>query len=646
MRRILFIISLLAQVAFLPAQQQFIVWSNQIDQIELMSSNLVKEQTPNSVLLKLGQPNGVVFKNNSTSAVALNILWLNAKKETGVLNLQAGEEQDLEQLLLQKGQEVEAEDVWEMITAFYVNNERNVKAEKRAYSSPEAPRLSFQPKELEGLRFNKPSWFEINSPQDLDIQWTSRFAVKQVKLQDVTKGTNVFNVDGLGYYRLHYPRLDVEIQDKLLRNSIYELEVTVLDDKGQLQSANLRFSIKKALMFDVNVEKDFAREELSFAWESFYPVMEVMIFDVEKEEPVYQLTDPSAINGQHLKVAYTENTGAFGLDFMDLDMDQSKIRRGYEYDLTVAVRDEKGAKKLYSKRYYCKSTEETFLTLFKDDRNAYNQLMDFASEVQFDYTSGVVKTESAPDPSANLSMQPEVVEEDIPVKTEENISYGNPVEVAEAEEVVAEVEGLDPILHYSFDNSVIQNQSGNQFNAFGSSLVQDRNGNPNRAYRFDGQRDFISIPPNEAFSFTELTPFTLGFWFKSDASDATLGQFFTNKDQEGSFFLDIKIENNQAVVWCCAKGESCETLYGKKLESSKWQHLAVVYDEYQNMALYINGELVRNRSITISTSNKVNQGLLFGKDMNEKSYLQGSMDDIYLYKRALTEMEIKKLADY
>ena len=67
-------------------------------------------------------------------------------------------------------------------------------------------------------------------------------------------------------------------------------------------------------------------------------------------------------------------------------------------------------------------------------------------------------------------------------------------------------------LHYSFNGSATDlSENGNNGIVNGATLVSDRWGNPNGAYRFDGLDDYIEVPnsPSLSFSNDSFTLYTL-----------------------------------------------------------------------------------------------------------------------------------------
>ncbi len=64
-------------------------------------------------------------------------------------------------------------------------------------------------------------------------------------------------------------------------------------------------------------------------------------------------------------------------------------------------------------------------------------------------------------------------------------------------------------------NANDESGNGNNGNPIGgASLTQDRYGNLNKAYSFDGIDDWIEVLDNNEFRFGTTTSFTCSFWIK------------------------------------------------------------------------------------------------------------------------------------
>ncbi len=79
-------------------------------------------------------------------------------------------------------------------------------------------------------------------------------------------------------------------------------------------------------------------------------------------------------------------------------------------------------------------------------------------------------------------------------------------------------------------------------------------------------------------------------------------------------------------------------------DAGKWQHLAVVFDDPNNVvSIYHNGNLVQTFTSTVSPTN-VTDALNIGRNSNGLQPFDGLMKDAAIWNRALTPIEVKSLA--
>lgn len=663
---------LLVFLTMLSAQERYIIWhEGELDiLLENDEAGLTRADAPSipsSYLLVTSTPSKVKLSNKGEKSVKVKVLAIGAQQESLWQNLEPETIVSLENIIQnQEPERVMSADAgpWDYITAFYAgtlnegNKEIMASIEDQMKRRADSERLSV--KKVEGVTFKNPLWMELDSPKDIDISWVTRYPITSVCLQIIGQPEPVFKVENLGYYRIQYDGLNRSIKEKILRNRRYEVQVTVKKETGEEKLATSRFFIKKAFDFSPVVDQQFALDKLNFKWNSQLPVTEVLFRHAESRDTIYHAFEPEVIENIHKISSIGKSGGLYQLDISDFDAtSMGRITRGQYYELEVAVSDDRGAKRLFSKRYYCQSSEETILKALKEDQQAYRTLASFADplleaparEPEEKVVDPVKEnTDIAPVESPEVVQEETIAEEakeSLPKEEEPQVVESKKDEPRQEEFVekqAVQASGESPVFFYSFDQPIITDQSGNNFNAMGSVLTTDRKGQANQAYNFDGRQDFIALPTNDQFVFTEQTPFTLSFWYKTDKAEASLSQIYQDKASEGSFFLDVKLNNGQLMVWCCAKDVSCETLFGKKPELGKWHHLAITFDASSQLKLFMNGELVRSRTITLDITKEQACAILFGKDQAGQNYLSGGMDDIYLFKRALSPEEIAEMA--
>ncbi|CCH54185.1 PKD domain containing protein [Fibrisoma limi BUZ 3] len=218
------------------------------------------------------------------------------------------------------------------------------------------------------------------------------------------------------------------------------------------------------------------------------------------------------------------------------------------------------------------------------------------------------------------------------------------------------------IAYYPADNNA-EDKSPNKLHGSllnGATFTTDRNNRANAAFSFDGRNDYFEVPDNAL-----LRPGTLsvGFWIKlTNRVTLTQQSLFTKsywEDGEAEQYGAVLNQSaQQRPIDClfgikqnsdCKKGRGWQTVTGTstRAPTSDWNHLLFCY-EGQTLKIYLNGELLATET-RLPLSNTIDDcrgGTLrfAAQSRADPQYLEGSIDDIRLYNRALLDSEIKALA--
>ncbi|MFZ5955169.1 MAG: LamG domain-containing protein [Nanoarchaeota archaeon] len=197
---------------------------------------------------------------------------------------------------------------------------------------------------------------------------------------------------------------------------------------------------------------------------------------------------------------------------------------------------------------------------------------------------------------------------------------------------------------------------------------EDRHGNVNASLYFNGYSDCLKFGNAE-----NITPqgFTYAFWIKP-RPDIGIGHIFL-KDlfvidgagTEGWWpspdFVIIYNNSNFTAKFILIKSStgSSMSIDSSSLKLNEWHHIVATYDEYGIMKLYSNGGFQANASFPFSNSmnsntTSINDGgyLIYesyhlGGKCNPASLpgaaYNGSIDDVRIYRRALSEEEVWQL---
>jgi len=198
-------------------------------------------------------------------------------------------------------------------------------------------------------------------------------------------------------------------------------------------------------------------------------------------------------------------------------------------------------------------------------------------------------------------------------------------------------------------NANDESGNGNNGTVNGATLTEDRFGNSNQSYFFNGDTDYISIPDGGGMLPANLT---ISSWIKipSDYS-GNQGSGFTRIIRSRFFGYTISfIEPSNSLFFEIYTNSSAGTLIQTNnivANDDNWHNVIGTFDG-TIAKFYFDGILVGQLPTNESSIFYSSDGfVMFGKDGNSSvigtSHFQGWLDDIAIYNRALTPEEITAL---
>jgi len=173
---------------------------------------------------------------------------------------------------------------------------------------------------------------------------------------------------------------------------------------------------------------------------------------------------------------------------------------------------------------------------------------------------------------------------------------------------------------------------------------------------FDGGNDYVQVPDNSTLDITGTL--TLSAWVNADTLASTQNVGVVGKYRSQSGQLDqraylLYLNENTDKVGFVISPDGTTTPSAKVIESNAtistaaWYHLVTVYEPSRSMKIYINGTLDKEDtdSVPSSTYNSPAPlwlGLQFDTT-NSELYLDGKLDDVRIYNRAFTPLDVQKL---
>ena len=210
------------------------------------------------------------------------------------------------------------------------------------------------------------------------------------------------------------------------------------------------------------------------------------------------------------------------------------------------------------------------------------------------------------------------------------------------------------VAFYPFNGNA-NDESGNGNNGVvnGATLTTDRFGKANSAYSFDGVNDYIG----QKETLSVVNTFAISVWInpmlntheidiEGSKVGGTNGQKYVIAPDQGDVTwgsghagVGISSGINGVSVYEHA-ADYMPPLLVWQSDLISWTHIVVVYNNKQPR-LYINGNFVK----TGLTSSKINihPSNTIGGGLSGYGFFHGSIDDIRIYNRALTDAEVLAL---
>lgn len=201
----------------------------------------------------------------------------------------------------------------------------------------------------------------------------------------------------------------------------------------------------------------------------------------------------------------------------------------------------------------------------------------------------------------------------------------------------------DLAAYYPFNgNANDESDNGQDGVVYGATLTNDRFGNENSAYYFDGVFDRIQIPNSPELNFRDSI--TVNFWIKPGEIPAQGTETYPISHGSWEERWKFTFMGNRKIRWTVnTTGGIGDLDSNTELDTSHYYFISGLYNG-SNLDLYINGVFDASRSLT-GIINQTGLDLTIGQskpgvtDFNYK----GIIDDIRIYGRVLTEDEIQDL---
>ncbi|WP_170114091.1 Ig-like domain-containing protein [Pontibacter mucosus] len=166
------------------------------------------------------------------------------------------------------------------------------------------------------------------------------------------------------------------------------------------------------------------------------------------------------------------------------------------------------------------------------------------------------------------------------------------------------------------------------------------------ALQFDGVNDYVEIPSQPSNQFDSETEFTVSLWFKAN-SMSRAGLFSRPSGGGGDMQFWLSAENGTFTYGIDKHGTGWTWLgTGTAYKLGEWVQVTTVRRNVggeRRMEIYANGVLIGSDRVNHASSAS-NASIRIGTVINaDESFANGQIDNVSLWKKALTAAEIKTL---
>ncbi len=221
-------------------------------------------------------------------------------------------------------------------------------------------------------------------------------------------------------------------------------------------------------------------------------------------------------------------------------------------------------------------------------------------------------------------------------------------------ENVPEIPTDGMVAYYPFDGNA-NDESGNDYHGsvYGSFLVQGHLGESETAYHFDGYNDYIDIGNVDELKITG--DMSISFWIKTESNSGVRGIItcqggYTDEYQTNALYrLIFRDANYLEYTHESDSGTDHDTpLTGGSISFDYWHHVVVTRNaSNKSVSLYVDvvssGIYLYDNNPENGNLSSIRIGMNHGAHSKNERFFKGSLDELIIYDRVISEKEIQDL---
>jgi hypothetical protein len=207
--------------------------------------------------------------------------------------------------------------------------------------------------------------------------------------------------------------------------------------------------------------------------------------------------------------------------------------------------------------------------------------------------------------------------------------------------------------HWSFDegvSTIVRDFSGNGFNGVMTNMDAATDwvaGKRGKALDFDGVDDHVALPSTPLFArVSNGTAITISAWFKGSDIESLV-----RLQDSGSDFIVFGWTSSGTFaprVLVSTDGNTTGVDIGGGVLDGKWHHIAFTWEKNttNGFRVYVDGAITNQKNAANVNLPDLSgsTGVYFGSYQGTSEFTAGTIDDVRIYNRALSQSDIKALA--
>lgn len=200
------------------------------------------------------------------------------------------------------------------------------------------------------------------------------------------------------------------------------------------------------------------------------------------------------------------------------------------------------------------------------------------------------------------------------------------------------------IAYYPFNGNA-NDATGNGSNGtvIGATATSDRFGNLNSAYNFNGTSNYINLGKPTILNFLQSQNYSFILWFKT--SNISEQRLLSKRSNYSG--LEIVSSNDTILPFIGDKSNNFIWKYGSSddITNDKWHFLCeTINQQTKQITVYLDGKIQKTVDFSNVTGDITNtSNVIIGASSGLNSFFNGRIDDIRIYNREITSLEIAEL---